>query len=103
MARIDKTRYYLNIAKAVAARSTCLRRNYGCVIVKNDEIIATGYKRRGPRRRQLLRQIRYLSPQPQNPQLRRLQRLSGRPRRTERHAFRIPGRNAGRQSVPVRS
>lgn len=43
MTRIDKTRYYLNIAKAVAARSTCLRRNYGCVIVKNDEIIATGY------------------------------------------------------------
>ena len=35
--------YYLNIAKAVSARSTCLRRQYGAVIVNNDEIIATGY------------------------------------------------------------
>ena len=33
----------LNIAKAVAARSTCLRRQYGAVIVADDEIIATGY------------------------------------------------------------
>lgn len=41
--RIDKDGYYLNIANAVSKRSTCLRRNYGCVIVKNDEIIATGY------------------------------------------------------------
>lgn len=41
--RISKTDYYLNIADAVAKRSTCLKRNYGCVIVKNDEIIATGY------------------------------------------------------------
>lgn len=37
--RIDN--YYLNIAKAVAARSTCLRRQYGAVIVADDEIIAT--------------------------------------------------------------
>lgn len=43
MARINKTDYYLNIAKAVAKRSTCLRRQYGAIIVKNDEIIATGY------------------------------------------------------------
>lgn len=41
--RIDKDTYYLGIAKAVCKRSTCLRRRYGCVIVKNDEIIATGY------------------------------------------------------------
>lgn len=41
--RISKDEYYLNIAKATALRSTCLRRRYGCVIVKNDEIIATGY------------------------------------------------------------
>lgn len=33
----------MNIAKAVAARSTCLRRQYGAVIVADDEIIATGY------------------------------------------------------------
>lgn len=41
--RISKTDYYLGIAKAVSLRSTCLRRRYGAVIVKNDEIIATGY------------------------------------------------------------
>lgn len=41
--RPDKKHYYLGIAEAVAARSTCLRMKYGCVIVKNDEIIATGY------------------------------------------------------------
>lgn len=41
--RITKDEYYLNIAKAVSARSTCLKRQYGCVIVNNDEIIATGY------------------------------------------------------------
>ena len=43
MARIDKDNYYLNIAEAVLERSTCLRRKYGAVIVKNDEIISTGY------------------------------------------------------------
>lgn len=41
--RISKTEYYLNIAAAVAQRSTCIRRQYGAVIVNNDEIIATGY------------------------------------------------------------
>ena len=41
--RPSKDEYYLNIAEAVMARSTCLRRQYGSVIVKNDEIIATGY------------------------------------------------------------
>lgn len=41
--RVEKDQYYLNIAKSVSARSTCLRRQYGAVIVKNDEIVATGY------------------------------------------------------------
>ena len=41
--RISKDEYYLGIAKAVAMRSTCLRRQYGAVIVKNDEIVSTGY------------------------------------------------------------
>lgn len=40
--RISKDEYYLNIAKAVAQRSTCLRRQYGAVIVHNDEIVSTG-------------------------------------------------------------
>lgn len=41
--RISKDQYYLNIAKAVSKRSTCLKRHYGAVIVNNDEIVATGY------------------------------------------------------------
>lgn len=43
MKRISKDDYYLGIAEAVLKRSTCLKRQYGAVIVKNDEIIATGY------------------------------------------------------------
>jgi len=41
--RIDKINYYLDIAESVAERGTCLRNNYGSVIVNNDEIISTGY------------------------------------------------------------
>jgi dCMP deaminase len=41
--RPDKDHYYLNIAREVARRSTCLRRGFGAVIVKNDQIISTGY------------------------------------------------------------
>lgn len=43
MKRISIDDYYLNIAKAVSQRSTCLRRHYGAVVVKNGEIIGTGY------------------------------------------------------------
>ena len=43
MERIDKINYYLDIAETVSKRGTCLRNNYGSVIVKNDEIISTGY------------------------------------------------------------
>ena len=43
MKRIDKENYYLDIAATVSERSTCLRRCYGAIIVKNDEIISTGY------------------------------------------------------------
>lgn len=43
MNRISKEEYYLGIAKSVSKRSSCLRRKYGCVIINNDEIIATGY------------------------------------------------------------
>lgn len=43
MQRRDKHNYYLDIAQTVAERGTCLRRNYGAIIVKNDEIISTGY------------------------------------------------------------
>ena len=43
MERIDKTNYYLDIAESVLKRSTCIRRCFGAIIVKNDEIIATGF------------------------------------------------------------
>lgn len=43
MERIDKENYYLDIAETVLERSTCLRRCYGAIIVRNDEIVATGY------------------------------------------------------------
>ena len=41
--RTDKINYYLDIAETVLERGTCLRRNFGAIIVKNDEIISTGY------------------------------------------------------------
>ena len=41
--RISKENYYLDIAQTVSERSTCLRRRFGAIIVKNDSIIATGY------------------------------------------------------------
>ncbi len=43
MKRIEKENYYLDIAQTVLERSTCLRRCYGAIIVRNDEIVATGY------------------------------------------------------------
>ena len=43
MERRDKKNYYLDLAEVVSQRSTCLRRHYGAVIVKNDEVISTGY------------------------------------------------------------
>ena len=43
MERVDKINYYLDIAETVLKRGTCLRRLYGAIIVKNDEIISTGY------------------------------------------------------------
>ena len=43
MDRIDKINYYLDIAETTLERSTCLRRKWGAVIVRDDEIISTGY------------------------------------------------------------
>lgn len=43
MERISKINYYLDLAEVTMERSTCIRRHYGAVIVKNDEIISTGY------------------------------------------------------------
>ncbi len=35
--------YFIEIAKVVSSRSTCLRRRYGAVIVKDNVIVSTGY------------------------------------------------------------
>ena len=43
MDRVSKYNYYLDIAQTVAERSTCLRRMYGAIIVKDDVIVSTGY------------------------------------------------------------
>lgn len=43
MLRRDKINYYLDIAQTVSERGTCIRRNFGAIIVKNDQIISTGY------------------------------------------------------------
>ena len=40
MDRVDKENYYLDIAQGVLERSTCLRRKYGAIIVRNDEIVS---------------------------------------------------------------
>ena len=46
MERTSKENYYLDIAQTVSKRSTCLRKRYGAIIVKNDVIISTGYNAR---------------------------------------------------------
>ena len=58
MNRVSKHNYYLDIAQTVAERSTCLRKMYGAIIVKNDSIISTGYNG-APRGRNIPRGERY--------------------------------------------
>ena len=43
MERVSKHNYYLDIAQTVSERSTCIRRRFGAIIVKNDVIVSTGY------------------------------------------------------------
>ena len=43
MERVSKHNYYLDIAQTVAERSTCLRRKYGAIIVKDDVLVSSGY------------------------------------------------------------
>jgi dCMP deaminase len=41
--RVSKDEYYLGIAKEVSRRSTCFRRSIGAIIIRDDQIISTGY------------------------------------------------------------
>jgi dCMP deaminase len=41
--RPEKDQYYLDIAKVVSSRSTCLKVKMGAIIVKEDQIISAGY------------------------------------------------------------
>lgn len=41
--RVSKDDYYLGIAKEVSRRSTCFRRAIGAIIIRDDQIISTGY------------------------------------------------------------
>ena len=56
--RVSKENYYLDIAQTVAERSTCLRKCYGAIIVKNDVIVSTGYNG-APRGRKNCSDINY--------------------------------------------
>lgn len=55
MERVSKIQYYLDIAGTVATRSTCMRRCFGAIIVKNDSIVSTGLQRRAARTEKLHR------------------------------------------------
>ena len=49
MQKLTKTdEYYLQIADAVSIKSKCLKKHYGAIIVKNNELISTGFN--GPAR-----------------------------------------------------
>ena len=58
MERVSKINYYLDIAETVSERSTCLRRRFGAIIVKNDVIISTGYNG-APRGRKNCNDLQY--------------------------------------------
>lgn len=58
MSRVSKHNYYLDIAQTVAERSTCMRRMFGAIIVKDDVIVSTGYNG-APRGRQNCNEINF--------------------------------------------
>ena len=43
MSRINKDKYYLDIAEVVLTRSTCMNKHWGAVLVKDDTILSTGF------------------------------------------------------------
>lgn len=88
--RTSKQNYYLDIADAVLERSTCLRRKYGAIIVRNDEIISTGYNG-APRGRRNCSDIGTCTRETLRIPLRReIRALPLRPRRGKRDHLRFP-------------
>jgi len=63
--RRSKENYYLDIADAAQSRSTCLRRRFGAIIVRDDEIVATGYNG-APRGRRNCTDLNYCARQSLN-------------------------------------
>jgi len=43
MLRVSKEKYYLDLAKTLGQRSTCFRNKLGAIIVRDEQIVATGY------------------------------------------------------------
>jgi len=41
--KLSKDEYYMNIAREVSRKSTCFRRVIGAIIIRDDQIISTGY------------------------------------------------------------
>ena len=91
MNRISKENYYLDIAETVLERATCLRRIYGAIIVKNDEIISTGYNG-APRGRANCVDMGYCSREAMKVPRGEPQR----PRRGQRHHLCLPPGHGGR-------
>ena len=90
MVRRDKENYYLDIAQTVAERGTCLRRNFGAIIVKNDQIMSTGYAG-APRGRKNCSDLGFcLRGKDANPPGRTVRALPFRPRRGQCHHPRLP-------------
>ena len=99
MERISKENYYLNIAQTVLERATCLRRVYGAIIVKNDEIISTGYNG-APRGRRNCVDMGLLHPRGHaGAPGRAVRAVPQRPRRGQRHHLRRPAGHGGRHAV----
>ncbi len=97
--RRDKINYYLDLAEVVSERATCIRRHYGAVIVKDDEVISTGYV--GAPRASQLQRTRLLHPRtPESPPRRTLRTLPKRPRGSQRHHQRAKKRHAGKLPLP---
>lgn len=101
MERISKENYYLDIAETVLERATCLRRIYGAIIVKNDEIISTGYNGAPPGPGQLRGHGLLLPGSHEGTPRRAVRAVPQCPRRGQRHHLCLPAGHGGRHHYLV--